>query len=242
MMPDRPWIGIPTGYDVEAGRYVQDRRYLDAIDRAGGVAVLIPVPAGREQVRDLAEAVDGILLPGSPTDVDPARYGEPPHKKLGRLFPERDETDFLLLEVAEGRSLPVLGICHGMQTLNVWRGGSLVQDIPSEIPGHVRHQNPGRPKNSLSHGIHIHADSLLAGIFGDALEVNSYHHQAIRETGRDLRVVAVAPDGVVEAVEDVGRLFVVGVQWHPEVGWETSPAARTLFRAFVRAASRGPKH
>ena len=236
MISGKPWIGIPTGYDQETGRYVQDRRYLDAVDQAGGRALLIPVPAGRQLILDLAAVVEAVLLPGSPTDIDPKRYGEAPHPKLGRMFAERDETDFLLLEVAERRMLPVLGICHGMQTLNVWRGGSLIQDIPSEIACDIAHQNPGRPGDAPAHGIRVEPDSLLAGIFGTTGEVNSFHHQAIRQTGRDLRVVAIAPDGVVEGVEEISGRFVVGVQWHPEACLETSGAARGLFESFVRAA------
>lgn len=215
---------------------MQDRRYLEAVDRVGGVPVLIPVPASSDTVIRLAGEADGFLLPGSPTDIDPSRYGESRHEKLGSLFPERDETDFLLIEIAEKRRLPVFGICHGMQTLNVWRGGSLIQDIASEVSGSVRHHDPERPKESPAHSVRVDSDSRLAGMLGEDCEVNSSHHQAVRRAGRGLRAVALAPDGVVEAIEDTGSVFVVGVQWHPEAGWDETGPAQALFGSFIRAA------
>jgi putative glutamine amidotransferase len=235
----RPRIGIPTGYDPDTRRYLLDRRYVDVIGRAGGLGVIIPVPSGPETIDLYREWIDGVLLPGSPSDVDPARYGEPPHEKLGPLFPERDQADFSLLGTAEERSLPVLGICHGMQTLNVWRGGSLVQDIPSEIPLSASHQNPGQPRDVPAHPVRIEPGSRLARIIGEESDVNSFHHQAVRRVGRGLRIVARAPDGVAEAIEDPGQVFVIGVQWHPEAGWESSAASRALFLAFVAAAAAG---
>lgn len=233
----RPWIGIPTGYDAELGRYVQDRRYLDAVAQTGGCPVLIPVPGSAGQVACLAGRLDGILLPGSPSDISPARYGEEPGPALGRMFPERDETDFALLDVAESRALPVLGICHGMQTLNVWRGGSLVQDIPSEVNGNIRHQNPGRPSHRPVHRIRIRSGCVLEGIFGSEFDVNSFHHQAVREPGRGLEIVAHAADGVVEAIEGPRGRFFIGVQWHPEASFERSAQTRALFRSFIQAAA-----
>jgi putative glutamine amidotransferase len=227
---------VPTGFDSELERYGLDRRYVDAVHEAGGRVLLIPVPLHADRVLELAAGIDGLLLPGSPTDVDPARYGEKPHPRLGRLFPERDETDFLLLEQAEGRGLPVLGICHGMQTLNVWRGGSLLQHLePGDAA--IRHQNPGRPRDLDAHEVEITSPSLLAGLVGARLAVNSFHHQAVDRAGRDLVVVARASDGIAEAIEETGRPFVLGVQWHPEASRESSEASRRLFGAFVRAAA-----
>lgn len=235
----KPLIGIPTGFEESTGRYVLDRKYPDAIGRSGGVPVLIPVPADVTSVSDLAGHLDGVVLPGSPTDLDPARYGEVPHPKLGRLFRERDEADFLLLEIASSRGLPVLGICHGMQTLNVWRGGSLIQDIPSEIGDGVGHQNPGRPRDAPAHGIRVEAGSRLGEFYPDGVEVNSFHHQSVRRPGKGLKVVARAPDGIIEAVEATGDRFLMGVQWHPEAEWDRSEPARRLFASLIRAADAG---
>ena len=186
--------------------------------------------------REYVEQLDGILLPGSPTDVDPAHYGAPPHPRLGKACPERDATDFALLEYGESAGLPVLGICFGVQSLNVFRGGKLVQDIPSLVPGAAVHDNPERPAR---HVVSLDAESLLARLAGAAsAEVNSYHHQSIEQPGRDLRVVATAPDGVIEGVEDTTGRFVIGVQWHPERDWRTDSFARELFAAFLREAEK----
>ena len=228
---------MPTGYDAEKQRLSQDRYYTDAIQWAGGIPVLIPVLSEPEIVRDYAERLDGILLPGSSTDIDPHHYGGERHSLLGRMFPERDRTDAQLLDVAELRAVPVFGICYGVQSLNVFRGGSLIQDIPSEVAGALSHDRPGEPEEIKSHRVRLDESSLLGRLFGEpeAL-VNSYHHQSVAEPGRNLRITATAPDGVAEAIEDTRGRFVLGVQWHPETGWKTDALARSLFSAFVEAS------
>jgi putative glutamine amidotransferase len=189
-------------------------------------------------VNDYLEQADGILLPGSPTDIDPKFYGAVPHPKLGKLYPERDSTDFALMKYAESSNLPILGICFGVQSLNVFRGGSLVQDIPSVVSSALTH-------DESRHAVRLEAGSLLADLAGPSgnggsleMEVNSFHHQSIDRPGRNLRIAARAPDGVVEAVEDVTGRFVVGVQWHPERGWQDSEFSRRLFSAFVQASRK----
>ena len=233
----KPWIGIPTRYDNDSKRFTQDRYYLDALRWAGSVPVLIPVGSDQSLIEEYADKLDAVLLPGSPTDIDPIHYGCEPHPKLGRLFKERDQTDFHLLEVAEGRRLPVLGICYGVQSLNVYRGGSLVQDIPAEIPAALAHDREGEPKEIKSHSIRLRENSRLSRLHRQAeADVNSYHHQAVDVPGKNLSAVATAPDGVVEAIEDDRGPFTIGVQWHPETGWQTDSFARALFLAFVEAA------
>src|SRR5262249_15892843 len=146
--------------------------------------------------------LDGLALSGSNSDLDPIYYGEEPHQKLGPVFPERDETDLILLEVAERRAMPVLSICFGMQSLNVARGGSLIQDLTAKTPGALKHEQ-GQGINRASHHIKIETDSTLAKLAGgEKARVNSSHHQAVNKVGRDLRVVARAPDGVIEAIAD----------------------------------------
>jgi len=227
---DKPWIGIPTRYHAPSETIGQIRHYLDAVIEAGGVPLLIPTLESKAVVRDYLELVSGILLPGSPTDVHPNHYGAQPHSKLGTLYAERDSTDFELLRHAENVNLPVLGICFGIQSLNVFRGGALVQDIPSLVPDAVIH-------DESRHAVRLERDSLLSRLAGATdLEVNSFHHQSVESPGRNLRVVARAPDGVIEAVEDTTGRFVVGVQWHPERGWRDSDFARRLFTAFVQAS------
>jgi putative glutamine amidotransferase len=226
---DKPWIGIPTRYHAESEVIGQIRHYLDAVFDAGGIPLLIPTTDSTAQVSHYLDKIQGVLLPGSPTDVDPHRYGANPHPKLGKLYPERDSTDFQLLQHAEDAKLPVLGICFGVQSLNVFRGGGLVQDIPAVVPNPVVH-------DESKHKVRIENGSLLSKLSGVTdLEVNSYHHQCVERPGRNLRVVATAPDGVIEALEDVSGRFVVGVQWHPERGWRESEFARRLFSAFVQA-------
>jgi len=226
----KPWIGIPTRYHAPSETIGQIRHYVDAVIDAGGIPLLIPTVGSPSVVQDYMEQADGILLPGSPTDVDPGLYGAEAHPKLGPLYPERDSTDFALLKHAEAANLPVLGICFGTQSLNVFRGGPLVQDIPSVVSQAVQHDD-------ARHEIRLEAGSLLSKLAGVThLEVNSFHHQSVEKPGRNLRVAARAPDGVIEAVEDVTGRFVIGVQWHPERGWQESDFAKRLFSAFVQAS------
>src|SRR5215475_8605403 len=147
---DKPWIGIPARYHEPSGTMGQIRHYLDAILDAGGIPLLIPTVQSPSVVGEYLDRIDGVLLPGSPTDVDPARYGAEPHPRLGKLYPERDATDFALLKHAEVSNLPVLGICFGAQSLNVFRGGPLLQDIPSSVPGAAVH-------DESRHSVHLNA-------------------------------------------------------------------------------------
>jgi len=201
---------------------------------------MIPSLTDPAVVREYAQRIDGVLLPGSPTDIDPRIYGAEAHPKLGKLYPERDATDFTLLAESDKTQKPVLGICFGVQSLNVYRGGSLVQDIPALVPHAVIHDNDesaDQPSAPARHFIRLSEGSLVSRLAAKTeVEVNSYHHQAVKEAGRGLTPVAFTTDGVVEAVEDASRRFVVGVQWHPERGFQNDPFSQTLFKAFIEAA------
>jgi putative glutamine amidotransferase len=236
----KPWIGIPTRYQQKSEYIGQIRHYLDAVLWAGGLPLMIPSVNDPDLVRRYAERIDGVLLPGSPTDIDPGRFGAEAHPKLGTLYPERDATDFALLDHAEKNNKPVFGICFGVQSLNVYRGGTLVQDIPSSVPGAVAHDNDDgadNPAEPSRHIVRISEESLIARLAGKTeVEVNSYHHQAVQDSGRDLRPVAYAPDGVVEAVEDTRGRFIIGVQWHPECGFQNDPLSQSLFKSFIESA------
>jgi putative glutamine amidotransferase len=236
----KPWIGIPTRYHEKTQYIGQLRHYLDAILWAGGLPLLIPTVTDEEVLKSYTERIDGVLLPGSPTDVDPQLYGAPPHPQLGKLYPERDKTDFTLLDYAEKNDRPLLGICFGVQSLNVYRGGSLLQDIPALVADAVAHDTKDAadsPADPARHMVRLSPESLIARLAGkNEVVVNSYHHQAVQHTGRNLRPVAVSPDGVVEAVEDTRGKFVVGVQWHPERGFSTDPLSQALFKSFIEAA------
>src|SRR6185503_5822073 len=234
---EKPWIGIPTRYHEKSEYIGQIRHYLDAILWAGGLPLMIPTTDDRAVIAEYVARVHGVLLPGSPTDVNPKHYGSVPHEKLGKLYPERDTTDFTILDFAESqKNMPVLGICFGIQSLNVHRGGSLVQDIPAVVSHPAVHDNDD-DKPPVRHPVRISADSLIGRLAGGPeMEVNSYHHQAVEKPGLNLRPVAFANDGVIEAVEDTTGRFVVGVQWHPERGWREDPFSKALFSAFIDQA------
>ena len=234
----KPWIGIPTRFQDEhtTGKI---RLYLEPVLWAGGLPVMIPTFAPAAVLSEYLEGLDGILLPGSSSDIDPARFGETPHARLGKMVPERDAIDFALLEYSERASLPVLGICFGAQSLNVFRGGTLIQDIPSIVATPVFHDDHGEPEQPARHPVRMSTGSILARLAGtQAIEVNSFHHQAVANPGANLRAVATAPDGVVEAIEDVNGKFVIGVQWHPERGFQENAFAKALFTAFIEEAGK----
>jgi putative glutamine amidotransferase len=198
---------------------------------------MIPTFTPPEVWSEYLERVHGILLPGSASDIDPARYGRDRHPKLGKIIPERENLDFSMLEQAQKAKLPVLGICFGAQSLNVFRGGTLIQDIPSVIPAPVFHDDHDDPSQPARHVVRFCKDTLIGQLAAaDALEVNSFHHQSVGELGANLQVAATAADGVIEAIEDPRARFLVGVQWHPERGFQDDPFAKALFTAFIREA------
>ncbi len=236
----RPKIGITMRLELETRRFYLGRDYSEAVNAAGGLPVHIPLINSKEYIEEVVAGLDGILLPGSDTDPDPYRYGEHPHMALMKVIAEKDETDLMVIAAAEERRLPIFGICFGMQILNVARGGSLYQDIGSQVESALKHDQ-GPPLERNSHRLRIDEDSLVANIVNDMNEdvrVNSHHHQAVKVVGSKMRATAWTADGVIEAVEDTreGR-FAVGVQWHPELSWRTDKLSAGLFAAFVEAAA-----
>ena len=212
--------------------------YPAAVGAAGGVPVVLPPDPSAGPA--LLDRLDALLVSGGP-DIDPALYGADPHPQLGPVEHEIDPRELEMLAAALDRGLPVLAICRGMQLLNVVRGGTLWQDLPSELPSvaGVEHRQTA-PGSVVTHPVDVEPGTVLAGLVGTtaedrALEVNSFHHQAVRDLGAGLRVVARAPDGVVEAVEDDGGPFLVGVQWHAE-SLTGRPPHGALFRGLVVAA------
>lgn len=239
MIDRRPRIGITTRIELETDRFYLSRYYSEAVEAAGGLPVNIPLIPRPDYIEGIAESVDGILLPGSDSDVDPHHYGRDPHPQLGAVHPIKDETDLLLLTEIEERRMPLFAICYGIQSLNVSRGGTLIQDITSQFPDAIKHEQ-GTPRDRHSHGVRILADSQLGRLAGsETAPVNSHHHQAIETLGRELVATAWAPDGIIEAVEDPrSDRFVIGVQWHPELGWQRDELSLRLFRRFVAEAAR----
>ena len=228
----KPLIGI--GSDVLQKQGERDRAfvyttYVDSLRRAGAIPVLIPPQP--ENAADVVDDLDGILLAGG-DDFDPAVYGEPRHPTVEPMDPRRQENELSLARVARERGIPTLGICLGVQVMNVAAGGTLIQHIESDI------DHASEPSDRHRHEVAIDGGTRLARIVGEReLEVNSSHHQAIKEIGDGLRVTAHAPDGIVEGLEDPRHPFYVGVQWHPE-DMSGEESASAIFGAFVEAARK----
>ncbi len=256
-MKPRIAIPVPTTKDPAYNQRSWPS-YAAAVRQAGGDPVEIPLQAPIEALRRLAAGCDGVLLPGSPADLDPALYGAEREPACAAADPAREAVDNLLLEQAERQGKPVLAICYGIQSLNVWSGGTLVQDL---LPLPVNHAAGG--KVAVAHTARVAPESLLASLLSPEeaplvdgslrLPVNSSHHQAVAAPGQGLRIVArSAEDGVVEAVEmdsdhpvfrvehfGEGRRterFLLGVQWHPERSYSISAASRALFQRLVEEA------
>jgi putative glutamine amidotransferase len=236
----RPVVGITLGDGDEPGIHAMREDYVRSVEQSGAVPVVLP-PVSPGDVPDLLDRLDGVLLSGG-VDVDPILYGQAPHPKLGRVNRRRDDFELELTREALRREVPILGICRGHQVLNVATGGTLVQDIPSQIEGAAEHDGQG-PRWRRAHRVEVTASSRLREILGqDAASVNSIHHQGVDRVGKDLVVSARCPeDGVIEGLEMTGRRFVVAVQWHPESFWNRPDSFQRLFDAHVaacRAAAR----
>lgn len=231
-----PIIGITCAEDEAAGRVFLAHAYYRAVAAAGGMPVLLPPLRGALQ--DLIGMLDGLLFSGG-VDPDPWLFGEEPCSGLGTITPERDRFELDLVRLAMARGLPILGVCRGMQILNVALGGTLWQDLGQRGLETLKH-NQDAPRWYATHAVEVRPGTLLSGILGTtALRVNSFHHQAVRDPAPDLTVSAVAPDGVIEALEAPRAGFVLGVQWHPEAMWEMRDSVQgALFTAFIQAARK----
>lgn len=235
-----PLIGVTTSITVgqHPERAYVNAAYLRAVQEAGGVPVLLPPHLDARSRYQLRERLDGMLLTGG-ADLDPARFDEARHPATYDVAPARDELEIELVSSALEREMPLLAICRGIQVLNVALGGSLWQDIQSQLGSPITHTQK-EPRDRATHLVNVGGETRLAEIAGGPeLQVNSFHHQALKTLGTGLRAVAWAPDGVIEGLElpDAGAL-VLGVQWHPEELVGHDPAARRLFRALVAAAER----
>lgn len=213
--------------------------YKQAILHVGGEVRIVDVAM---TVDAALVGADGLMLTGG-DDIEPSRYGEAAHAATVPADADRDEFEIALVRAARDRRLPIFAICRGVQVLNVACGGTLVQDVPSEVTGAVKHSLPVPPNApyTLAHEVWIEKDSLLSRLLGDRVsgdscEVNSRHHQSVKGVAPGFRVTATAPDGVIEAIEDPAFPFCLGVQWHPENFWRTGEF-RSLFEGFVEAAS-----
>jgi gamma-glutamyl-gamma-aminobutyrate hydrolase PuuD len=223
---------------ITSCRKIED--YRQSVLHAGGEPRTLESSIAVDQA---LAGIDGLMLTGG-GDVAPSRYGEEPVPSIEAAEPGRDEFEIALVLAARRKKLPILAICRGIQVLNVAYGGTLVQDIPSQLPGAGTHNLavPEHESYALAHEIWVEKDSLLAKLMrdriaDDGLEVNSRHHQAVKDVAKGFKVTATAPDGVIEAIEDPASAFCLGVQWHPENFFRTGEF-RALFEGFLEAADR----
>jgi putative glutamine amidotransferase len=241
----KPRVGIPWRTSEEERNGVREKleNYFAAVRRAGAEPAEISLTLPAEKLRETIERLDGFVLPGSPADVEPSRYGAARHEKTKNLDPARDRTDSTILDHAMAERKPVLAICYGCQILNVHQRGTLVQDIPAERPSKEAHGNTdlaaGVKQGDAEHDATLEAGSRLAKLAGaERVHINSSHHQSIDRPGEGLRVTARSGEGIVEGVElEDERNWVVGVQWHPE-RMPDDEFARKLFGDFVAAVER----
>lgn len=234
----KPLIGVTASHDLKTGSLQMSSHYTEALQAAGSIPLILPLTLEPDECLQLAEDLDGLLFTGGP-DVHPFRFGEETWEGCGEYSPLRDTLEFRLFSEFYSQKKPLLGICRGMQLLNIALGGDIYQDLGRQLPKRmpIAHRQPFTP-SSPSHHAEIEQGSLLAEISGSLLlEVNSLHHQAVRTPAAPLTVSARARDGVIEAVEHPDYPFLLGVQWHPERLWRSQEHALRLFQAFVSACS-----
>lgn len=241
---EKPLIGItpdmgnrPAASSGHKGEplIVLQGRYARAVLDAGGIPLVLPITASQEVIRQFVESLDGIVVSGGNFDIHPRYYAEEAISALGEIKQERTDFELGLIALALQRDLPLLGVCGGAQAINVSLGGSLYQDIATQLPNAGEHQQ-GNLKELGGHQIKIHARTKLKQIVGqESLTVNTTHHQAVKQLGRGLIVNATAEDGIIEGIESREHSFVLGVQWHPESLAGRDPSQRKIFTSFVVA-------
>ncbi len=233
----RPLIGITSAYIPDGGYAKVHSSYTQAVKEAGGTPVILPVPEDDDLVGEYVRVLDGLLLTGG-DDVPPEAYGESPLEQTKTLSPRRHRFEKALLEAWLPTRKPILGICRGLQQINVVCGGTLVQDIPTQVGTTVIHRDPER-RGDVAHRVQIEPGTALRSLLSSAsVQVNSNHHQAVKDAGKNLRVSARSPDGVIEALEFTDGRFGLLVQWHPE-RIADAKHRKAIYGAFVRACRVG---
>ena len=247
-MQQRPVIGIPmqTLQAIDGipeslpMSWVMNQRYVLTLTSVGAVPWMVPLLGDAGTLREVYERLDGVFIAGG-VDMDPGTYGEETSPLCGRIDPPRDQAELALVRWAMEDRKPVLGVCRGLQVINVAAGGTLYQDLAAELPDSIKHDYfpgaGGHARDFLAHEIRIEGRSHLHQSFGcEEIRVNSMHHQAIKQLGEGLVPTAWAPDGVIEAAESREHPFLAGAQWHPEMLADTDPPTLQLFTSFVHAA------
>lgn len=242
----RPLIGIPcrigTRVDKDVATNYNNKAYTDAVERAGGVPILIPVLQDFSTLATIFARIDGLLLSGG-IDIHPAAYQEEPHPLLSKTNAHMDELELTLARMALEKDLPTLGICRGHQLLNVALGGSLYQDLGTQYPSAIRHGNWDLPRNTLAHQVRLQEDSRICKILGvTEVSVNSLHHQAIKIPGNGVQISGYAEDGVAEFMEVPEQSFMLAAQSHPEELHYDHPLWMKLFYAFIEACALHMHH
>lgn len=231
----KPIIGVMPLWDDEKESLWMLPGYLDGISSAGGIPFVFPFSVDEAELRQLAKMCDGFLLTGG-HDVSPELYGETPLEGLIDSCPKRDQMEVIVLRIAISEDKPVLGICRGIQFINAALGGTLYQDLPLQCPSSTNHHGKP-PYDQPVHEIKVLRGTPLFDCLGmESIGVNSYHHQAVKGLAPGLEVMAVAPDGIVEAVYKPDQRFLWAVQWHPEFAYKVDSNCQKIFRAFVEAA------
>jgi putative glutamine amidotransferase len=233
----KPLIGLTTSRMPNPSRrpaFATNEPYARSVVNAGGLPLLIPLNLSNDDLDLLLPRMDGILLTGG-YDIDPQQYGNQPHPKVEGVDNDRDRMEIHLVHAVIRVGMPFFGICRGCQVINVAMGGSLYEDLPEQFPGEVQHDNHDRPRDFLAHRVELKMDSHLAHILASVItQVNSLHHQGVRQLAQELRESAIAPDGLIEAFELPNHPFGLAVQWHPEELQEHAAMSR-LFLEFVRS-------
>ena len=242
----KPLIGVTPDFNAGdrkewGGReptYFLRGRYIRAIEDLGGIPIILPLVADLGARRRLLTHIDGLMLTGSGPDLPPELYGERQQYKFRVMSQRRATFELEMAQLARAANLPLLGICGGMQALNVAFGGSLYQDIDSQRPHPLRHRQTAQA-TQLSHAVKIAPNSVLRRIVRTAtMRVNSSHHQSVKDVAPSLQASALAPDGIIEAIESTAQRFLLGIQWHPEFLFDRHDRHRRLFEAFLDAARR----
>lgn len=232
---EKPVIGVLPLYDPKKDSYWMLPAYLEALEAHGGLPVILPPRADAEELEQLLRLCSGFLFPGG-QDIEPSRYGMERSPLCSPSLERRDVLEFELFRRAYRQDKPMLGICRGVQLFNAALGGTLYQHLPAELPNAMDHDMT-HPYNRIFHTVRLEPDSPLRTLVGrEELGVNSYHHQAIRTLAPALRIMATAPDGVLEAVYAPEKRFLWGIQWHPEYFWKT-PEHGGIFRTFVESCA-----
>jgi putative glutamine amidotransferase len=236
----KPIIGVTSYYQNGKRKPVTaiSHNYIRSVHLAGGLPVIIPILNNEEDISSYVDMVDGILFTGG-ADISPMYYGENPIKEISTVFSNRDDQELALFKGVYEKNKPILGICRGNQLINVALGGTLYQDIFHQVDGALGHDPAESPVDELFHSVNIMEGSKLYDIFEtEKLNVNSFHHQAIKDVAKNLKIVAKSSEGIIEAVECEDRKFLLGVQWHPEDLTVRYPIFLELFKSFVDACRK----